>query len=179
MDGVLACAHGLMRDLLVETDCAHATFKDHLAPDRDAQPVRVKGYAAVACGGDQPAPVGVCARPGALVERAVRDGAGDLPGVVFGLGASDFECDDVGDSLAVVDDLVREAGGDQLERPSISLPPLASVPSFTPLAPLASRSTVSLVEVSPSIEIELKLRSTAGCSNSASCAGSAARSVKR
>ena len=36
--------------------------------------------------------------------------------------------------------------------------------SFTPLAPLASNNTVSFVEVSPSIEIELKLLSTAGAS---------------
>ena len=48
----------------------------------------------------------------------------------------------------------------------------------TPEAPLASSSTVSLVEVSPSIEMQLNVASTAGVSISRSSAGAIRASVK-
>ena len=56
-------------------------------------------------------------------------------------------------TLAVAHNLVRQRPAHQLQRIlERLLHPLC--PSFTPLAPLASSSTVSFVDVSPSIEID-------------------------
>ncbi len=94
------------------------------------------------------------------------DRFGDPAGVGFGRGPGDVKVDEVGDAFAVIDDLVGQRVAD-----------VAS--SLTPLAPLASRRTVSLVEVSPSMEMLLKLPSAASASKGSSSAGVASRSVKR
>ncbi len=76
--------------------------------DPDLDGLGVEGDAGVSGGDEQASPVRVAAGPGGLAEGRVGDGFGDLFGVGGGCGAGDVEVDEVGDALAVVDDLVGE-----------------------------------------------------------------------
>ena len=116
--------------------------------------------------GEDAAPVRVAPVQRGLHERRRRDPARDRLRLVGGRGAGDADLRDDGRALAVGDDLRGELGADVVERGG------ERVVVALPEAPFASRSTASFVEHSPSTEIALKLRSTAGRRNSSASPGS-------
>ena len=75
--------------------------------------------------------------------------AADLDGLVLGGGVDDLDADPLGDALGVGDELLAEIGQHLHGRPRSS----SSGWAGTPLAPLASSSTVSLVDMQPSLSI--------------------------
>src|ERR1035437_812220 len=68
--------------------------------------------AGVADGCSQTAPVGIATGPGGFDQGRMRDGLGNAKCIGVAGGAFDMEFDDVGDTLAVGDDLPRKRGAD-------------------------------------------------------------------
>ena len=96
--------------------------------------------------GEHPAPVGVLAVDRALEQVAAGDGPGDLDRVVLGRRADDLDRDVLGRALGVGDQLPGQVGA------GLARPPRPAAPRSARRrdAPLASSSTVSLVDMQPS-----------------------------
>ena len=69
----------------------------------------------VTCGIGETSPVRVGAIPGCFHEQGVADGACDFLGVRFGLAAFDDELDELGDFLAIADDLLGQRIADEVD----------------------------------------------------------------
>ena len=78
----------------------------------DIDAIGIDLSAGVADGGDEASPVGIGAGPGGFDQRRVGDGLGDAERVGVGCRAFDVQFDNMGDALAVGDDLAREGGAD-------------------------------------------------------------------
>ena len=65
---------------------------------------RIDGGAGVPDGAEDPAPVGIAARPGRLDQERIADGAGDAVGVLAGLRSDDINGHELGCAFAVPHD---------------------------------------------------------------------------
>ena len=156
---------------------------DVAEPNRE--PVAVGRLARLAHGHDDAAPIRVLAGDRRLHQRRIGDGQRDPPRRGGALGAGDAHRDEFGRPLAVLHHLVREIAQHLGERGAEAREPrivrqaqFAARPATRPL-PVANSSSVSLVEVSPSMVMALKVSSAAGASISRNGPGSIAASVKR
>ena len=116
--------------------------------------------------GDAP-PVRVAPVPRALHQLAL----GDLPRagarLVVGERAGDAHLHDLGVALGVADHLLGQVEADRRRPPALN----AAGSAGGPAAPEASRITVSLVDVHPSVDMALKLSATPARSTSVSSVG--------
>ena len=164
----------LMGAALVEL-AGHGAAADGLVADGHADLFRINSYATSSDSGEDAAPVGIGAGPCGFYQEGMCNGAGDLQGLVAVLRLLDLKTDDVLHALAVGHDLFRQRAAD-FEQGRFEIL-CAHSSSRMRLAPEARRRTVSLVEVSPSTEMTLKVSSQAFFSELRNSAGVAITSV--
>ena len=139
----------------------------------------IEFHAGAAGGGENAAPVGIAAGESGLDQRRSGDGFRDSARGGFGFRAAHFDFDHALRAFAVGDDLQREraadffeCGGERAMRRVAGLDRCGA-----PAAPLARTSSVSLVEVSPSTLMELKVREVTSRSVFCNSDGAMAASV--
>ena len=145
-------------------------------PDPDHRAIERERRAGAARDRDQPAPVRIAAVNRRLDQRRV----GDRPRRPLRVGSDARAADATVISLVAPSPprTMPIASGSQAAAQRVDQQPqIASARATTPLAPLASANTQSLVEHSPSTVIALKVSSTAARSARCSSAGATAASV--
>ena len=148
-----------MRGALVEGIFA-AAAADFDSRERDIGALEIECDAGASGGGEDAAPVGIGAGEGGFYQRRIRDGARDLL-AARSVGAPrtsiSITCCAPSPSSTICK---REGHADEFQRGAEIFPVVicASLILRAPDAPLASSVTVSLVEVSPSTVMELKVR---------------------
>ena len=158
-DGELGLADVGVGRGLVELRGAAAVAADGQVAEGDVDAVGIDLRAGVADGGGEAAPVGIAAGPGGFDQRRVGNGFGDAERIgVAGAPSMRSSTTWVRPSPSATTWRASEVQTWVSAEAKAALPG----PMATPLAPEASSSTVSLVEVSPSTEMRLKLTSMAG-----------------